>query len=64
RFQGKGFGKFMLRFAVDYLRKAGAKKLSIGVNRFNIPARNLYKSVGYTEDCVYEEGVFMTQNLE
>ena len=64
RFQGKGFGKFMLRFAVDYLRKAGAKKLSIGVNRFNIPARNLYKSVGFTEDCVYEEGVFMTQNLE
>ncbi len=63
RYQGRGFGKFMLRFAVDYLKKAGAKRLSIGVNRFNIPARNLYKSVGFTEDCVYEEGVFMTQNL-
>lgn len=64
RYQGKGFGKFMLRFAVDYLKKAGAKRLSIGVNRFNIPARNLYKSVGFTEDCVYEEGVAMTQDLE
>ena len=63
RYQGKGFGKFMLRFAVDYLKKAGAKKLSIGVNRFNIPAQKLYKSVGFNEDCVYEEGIFMTQIL-
>lgn len=63
RYQGRGFGKFMLRFAVDYLKKAGAKKLSIGVNRFNIPAQKLYKSVGFKEDCVYEEGIFMTQIL-
>ena len=63
RYQGKGFGKFMLRFAVDYLKKAGAKKLSIGVNRFNIPAQNLYKSVGFKEDCVYDEGIWMTQVL-
>ena len=64
RYQGRGFGKFMLRFAVDYLKKAGAKKLSIGVNRFNIPAQKLYRSVGFKEDCVYEEGIFMTQVLE
>ncbi len=64
RYQGRGFGKFMLQFAVEYLKKAGAKKLSIGVNRFNIPAQRLYKSVGFKEDCVYEEGIFMTQNLE
>ena len=53
----------MLRFEVDYLKKAGAKKLSIGVNRFNIPAQKLYKSVGFTEDCVYDEGIWMTQVL-
>ena len=63
RYQGKGFGKFMLRFAVDYLKKAGAKKLCIGVNRFNIPAQNLYKSVGFKEDCVYDEGIWMSQTL-
>ena len=63
RYQGRGFGKFMLRFAVDYLKKAGAKKLSIGVNRFNIPAQKLYKSVGFKEDCVYDEGIWMTQVL-
>lgn len=63
RYQSRGFGKIMLRFAVDYLKKAGAKHLTIGVNRFNIPARNLYKSVGFKEDCVFEEGVLMTQEL-
>ncbi len=63
RYQGRGFGKFMLNFAVDYLKKAGAKKLSIGVNRFNIPAQKLYKSVGFKEDCVYDEGIWMTQIL-
>ena len=63
RYQGKGFGKFMLRFAVDYLKKAGAKKLCIGVSRFNIPAQNLYKSVGFKEDCVYDEGIWMSQTL-
>lgn len=64
RYQGRGFGRFMLQFAVDYLKRAGAKRLCIGVNRYNIPARRLYKSVGFTEDCVYEEGVFMTQYLD
>ena len=63
RYQGRGFGKYMLNFAVDYLKKAGAKKLSIGVNRFNIPAQKLYKSVGFKEDCVYDEGIWMTQIL-
>ncbi len=64
RFQGRGFGKIMLRFAVDYLKKAGAKKLGIGVNRFNIPAQRLYKSVGFHEDGIYDEFIYMTQELE
>ena len=63
-YQHRGFGKVMLRFAVDYLKAQGAKRLSIGVNRFNIPAQRLYRSVGFTEDNVYEEGMMMSQKLE
>lgn len=55
RFQRRGFGKVMLRFAVDYLHKAGAKKIEIGVNRYNVAARRLYESVGFQTDHVYEE---------
>ena len=55
RFQRRGFGEVMLRFAVDYLHKAGAKKIEIGVNRYNVAARKLYESVGFRTDHVYEE---------
>ena len=64
RYQYRGFGKIMLEFAVDYLKKAGAKRLEIGVNRFNFPAQKLYKSVGFTEDNVFEEGIIMSQKLD
>lgn len=64
RYQHRGFGKIMLEFAVDYLKKAGAKRLEIGVNRFNLSAQKLYKSVGFTEDNVFEEGIMMSQKLD
>lgn len=63
RYQHRGFGKIMLEFAVDYLKKAGAKRLDIGVNRFNIPAQHLYRSVGFKEDSVFPEGMLMSQKL-
>lgn len=63
RYQHRGFGKIMLRFAVDYLKSQGARRLTIGVNRFNLPAQALYRSVGFTEDNVFEEGMIMSQKL-
>ncbi len=57
RYQGRGFGKIMLEWALEYFKEQGAKELTIGVNRFNISAQKLYKSVGFREDLVYEEGM-------
>lgn len=57
RYQGRGFGKIMVEWALEYFRQQGAKELTIGVNRFNISAQRLYKSVGFKEDLVYEEGM-------
>jgi len=57
RYQGRGFGKIMLKWGVEYFKQQGAKELTIGVNRFNISAQKLYKSVGFKEDLVYEEGM-------
>ena len=37
--------------------------LMIGVTAMMGNAQKLYKSVGFKEDCVYEEGIFMTQIL-
>ncbi len=63
RFQGKGYGRFMLRYAVDELKKAGAKRLEIGVNRYNAVARHLYESVGFSAANVYDDGVNMRMEL-
>lgn len=63
RYQGKGYGKIMVQHALEYFRQQGAKKLTIGVNRFNISAQRLYKSVGFKEDLVYEEGMLLKMTL-
>ncbi len=63
RYQGRGFGKIMLKWGVEYFKQQGAKELTIGVNRFNISAQNLYKSVGFKEDLVYEKGMQLKLEL-
>ena len=63
RLQGRGYGRILLLKAMEILREAGAKKLEIGVNRFNIPAQRLYKSVGFQVDGMYEGFVEMKMDL-
>ncbi|WP_097015852.1 GNAT family N-acetyltransferase [Anaerocolumna aminovalerica] len=59
RYQGRGYGKIMMEWAVEYLKKQGAKELEIGVSRFNIAAQKLYQSVGFDIKSVYEDGITM-----
>lgn len=63
RFQGRGYGRILLIKAIEILKAAGAKKLEIGVNRFNIPAQRLYESVGFIQDFVYEGFIQMKMEL-
>ncbi|MEN6472294.1 MAG: GNAT family N-acetyltransferase [Clostridiaceae bacterium] len=63
RFQGRGYGKILLRFGIGYLKKRGAKELTIGVNRRNHAARRLYESLGFAAAEVYEEGVLLKMRL-
>ncbi len=61
RYQRRGYGRFMLEFAVETLKNAGAKKLEIGVNRENEAARRLYESLGFVPDRVYEGGLSLVK---
>ena len=63
RYQHRGFGKIMMIKGLEYLRSQGCEYLTIGVNRFNIAAQNLYKSVGFKEKTVYEDFVEMEKHL-
>jgi RimJ/RimL family protein N-acetyltransferase len=46
--RGKGYGKQMLRLAIDYAqRELGAQKITLGVFCDNLSALECYKSVGF-----------------
>lgn len=63
KYQHRGFGKIMMMKGLEYLESQGCKYLTIGVNRFNVAAQKLYKSVGFKEKTVYEDFIEMETYL-
>lgn len=63
RFQGKGYGKLMVKWAVDYLKEHGAKKLTIGVSRENIGAKKIYMNAGFEPNSVSGGGMELVMKL-
>lgn len=63
RYQGRGYGRILLTRAIEVLKEKGATRLEIGVNRFNIPAQRLYRSVGFADKEVYDEFIEMEMTL-
>ena len=64
RYQRRGFGKIMLSKALEILKQQGARRVEIGVSRFNIAAQRLYFSLGFERVAVYEEGMWLRIDLE
>ncbi len=60
--QGKGTGKFLLRYIITQIKSAGALQLELNVNRKN-SALNFYNKMGFTivreEDIDILNGYFM-----
>ncbi|MCP2597545.1 ribosomal protein S18-alanine N-acetyltransferase [Candidatus Aminicenantes bacterium AC-335-B20] len=46
-YRGKGIGEFVLRKIIELIKKAGAKSVSLEVRPSNIPARKLYRKLGF-----------------
>ncbi|MDH8676782.1 GNAT family N-acetyltransferase [Fusibacter bizertensis] len=63
RFQGRGYGKLMIKWAVEYLAKEGAKELEIGVSRFNHAAQKVYMDAGFSAKSIYEESMTLHLSL-
>lgn len=60
--QGKGLGKKLIHFIIDYAQKAGAQSLTLHVNRHN-KALQFYQAVGFETikelDTAIGNGYFM-----
>ena len=56
--QGKGYGKEALKQGITYLTEQfGAKEIYTGVSLGNEAAKGLYKSVGFVETGLVEDGM-------
>lgn len=47
--RGKGYGKKMLKYAIDFLKEKGASVIYLTVDDDNEVAKSLYKSLGFKE---------------
>lgn len=48
-FRGKGYGKKLMNYAIDYAKNNGYKEISLGVNLDNYIAFKLYVDLGFTK---------------
>jgi RimJ/RimL family protein N-acetyltransferase len=47
--RGKGLGPLAMKHLEEEIRKAGYKRIELGVFEFNTPAQKLYQKMGYAE---------------
>jgi len=64
KYQNRGFGKVMLSEGLEILKRNGARRIEIGVNRFNVAAQKLYFSLGFEPAAVYEQGMWLRIDLD
>jgi ribosomal protein S18 acetylase RimI-like enzyme len=50
--RGRGFGRAAMEFAEHEARRRGLSHVALNVFGGNEPARNLYRSLGYTENAI------------
>jgi RimJ/RimL family protein N-acetyltransferase len=58
-YRGKGIGKIAMEWIIDYgFTKLKLHKINLGVIKDNVPAVNLYKSLGFVIECEMKDEVF------
>ncbi|MCM1049316.1 MAG: GNAT family N-acetyltransferase [Clostridiales bacterium] len=48
-YQGKGYGKYLIKEVINILRKKGYSEFTVGVEDDNLKARHIYHSLGFDE---------------
>jgi ribosomal protein S18 acetylase RimI-like enzyme len=55
-YQKRGYGRKLVKKAVDELRKLGCQKVNLQVRRSNISAAEFYRHIGFKDDDVISLG--------
>jgi GNAT superfamily N-acetyltransferase len=57
--RGRGLGRALMEAAIEEARGRGANTMEIGVDEPDLPARNLYESLGFTNRSGGRDGPLM-----
>lgn len=60
KYRGKGYGRYLLQYILNYIKSIGYEKAYINVDIENFVAINLYKSVGFVESkecCLWKKTI-------
>lgn len=71
-FQGQGYGKLLMNYAIDYACQHGCESMTLEVRVSNEVAIALYESVGFSKEAIrknyyqdnYEDAYLMLKELE
>ena len=53
-FKGKGYGKRLVKASINKCKERGFKILELNTEVDNVIANNLYKSLGFVQDSIFE----------
>lgn len=56
RFRGNGYGKILVQYAMNSLISKRAECIGIWVSHDNLPAKRIYKELGFTEKLLRDDG--------
>lgn len=59
-FQNKGIGSLLLKKTEEALKKIGARRACLWVNKFNLKVLSFYKKYGYSE---FDDAICLAKNL-
>ncbi|WP_141533704.1 GNAT family N-acetyltransferase, partial [Bacillus cereus] len=62
--QGKGYGKYLLRFAIDYAKKEKYKTIEIGTGNSSLMQLGLYQKCGFRITSVDKDFFLRNYNEE
>jgi ribosomal protein S18 acetylase RimI-like enzyme len=63
-FRNKGYGKKLIRYALDALKNMGAQQVEIVTRDTNFPAQKVYEGVGFIESYRFDNHVYYRYTFE
>ncbi|MCM1299231.1 MAG: GNAT family N-acetyltransferase [Firmicutes bacterium] len=63
-YQGKGYGKYLIRKVIEILKERGYSEFTVGVEDDNLKAQHIYRSLGFDERLLRKKEEYQGDSYE